>query len=117
MNRTPDVMAAAIAAAVLLTGCSAETVRTAGAEGPSAYITEEPGGITAIDSWITEKNHYPGIGSGGEDRWEFCFDSADGGWTCLPVSEADYDRFGPGDRIQVMQKVGEVAVVTSGSDR
>jgi hypothetical protein len=114
VNRTPEVMMAAIAAAVLLTGCAPEAARSVAAEGPAPHVTEELDGTASIDSWITDKNHYPAKAlSADQDRWEFCFDSADGGWTCLPVSAADYARFAPGDRVQVRQQVGKIAVVSS----
>ncbi|GIM88799.1 hypothetical protein [Paractinoplanes toevensis] len=111
MSRTPEAMAAAIALAALMTGCTPETARSAGTEGPSVYMSEGSDGTAAVDSWITQKNHYPPGSVGDADRWEFCFDSADGGWTCLPVSEADYNRFEPGDRVQARQRVGQLASV------
>ena len=113
MNRTPEAMAAAIAAAALLSGCTPEAARPIGAEGPASYVSEAPDGTASIDSWITEKNHYPAGSVGDQDRWEFCFDSADGGWTCLPVSAEDFARFDAGDRVQVRQRVGDIAVVAS----
>jgi hypothetical protein len=114
MNRTPESIAAAITAAVMLTGCTPETARPVSPEGPSSYVSEESDGTATIDSWITEKNHYPAATlSADQDRYEFCFDSAGGGWTCLPVSPDDFARFGPGDRVQVRQQVGDIAVVSS----
>jgi hypothetical protein len=54
---------------------------------------------------IAPKNHYQPLVDPADptrqitgERWEFCFDHADGGSTCLPVSQTDYGRYRVGER-------------------
>lgn len=105
--------------AALLAGCDPAVTASPGpADGPPApYVSEHPDLSTTLDHPITRKNHYPpGVWSPDtpeHERWEFCFDQPDGGWSCIPVSAEDYQRYTVGDRITLRQEAGKLAVIGS----
>jgi hypothetical protein len=92
-----------IATALALAGCGSSAVdnRLASEPNGTVYHATEP---------ISRKNHYPAT-SDTTERWEFCFGYQDGGWTCVPVSEADYNGYAVGQIITITQEPGRLAEI------
>ncbi|MFC4066762.1 hypothetical protein [Actinoplanes subglobosus] len=105
-----------LADAGLLTLLVGSTTVASAPAGPAPFVVTNADGTASVDHPLTRKNHYPpGVWSPQSpwhQRWEFCFDQAGGGWTCLPVSSTDYQRYRVGDRVRLHQQVGRLAVIT-----
>ncbi len=87
MRRRARLAALAAGIVLALAGCAGEP--------PPSVSTDPSTHVTRIDAPITKKEVVPPYG------WYFQFDTDDGGYIGVPVSETHYNQFEVGDRVKL----------------
>jgi hypothetical protein len=112
LNR--GLLAVAVLAGVLAVTSADHGIVTDHDPAAPAYSEDPVTGEFRTTEPIGRKEHLAPRPPDGLEAWYFCFDHLDGGWTCVPVSAADFRRYRVGEHVTLRQRIGELAQLTPG---